>query len=499
MKKGILFSFTLLAGLKIFSQDYQCIRDNATYFYSDGTNIKAIQIDSVVTSPEGLIYFNYPTLGPTDNSECLTRFGPSWIGRKVIVKPDGDNIFYNKNDSSITLKTLNNPGEYWTCFHFANGNYIRANVTELQEMEFLGLTDTVKKITFQAYDAGGATINHSINEKYILLSKNYGLIRAINFKVFPDLAEFIFYNEYCTEFTLAGISTPAIGLQNLTAAMVYDFNVGDEIHKFYGYYAYGSLYHEFNYSKKFVLQKEFSANFDTVSYLVSGCGITEQLIPDIGYVYTYSTLDTVINKYFIGLDPVVNVIPDKVVVHEIDPDYWEYSVIITTFYENCGKQNKTDLRHFFSGYPHNCIEEMESEYIYNFIEGLGSYYSFQIPYTGGGSDKPVYYKKGNDEWGAPYNFNCEDFITSDNEISDSQNEVLLSPNPMLEWTKLTIENPENKEYHFQIYNSMGLQVRENQFRTSELIIERENLNNGIYFYLLTDGQKVLNSGQLIIR
>jgi hypothetical protein len=499
MKKAFLFCTMLLAVARVFSQDYQCIRDNATYFYSDGTNIKAILIDSVVVTAEGHDYYNYPAMSYNTSTGCFSTEGPSWIGRKVIVEPDGDNIFTNKNNKSITIKTAQNLGDFWNCYQFDDGNYIIATIVELQEMGFLGLYDTVKKISFQAFNSGGIPMAHSINQKYLLLSKNYGLIRTINFKVFPDLAEFIFYNEYCTEFTLVGISNPVIGLQNLTAAMVYDFNVDDEIHKFYGYYAYGSYYHEFSYSKNFILQKDFSSNFDTVSYLVSSCGITEQQIPDVGTVYTYSTLDTTINNYFIGLDSVVNVIPDKVIVHEIDPDYWEYSVIITTFFENSGKQNKTDLRHFFSGYPHNCIEEMESEYIYNFIEGLGSYYSSQIPYTGGGSDKPVYYKKGIEEWGVPYNFNCEDFITSDNKISDYSNEVLLSPNPMADWSKLTIDNPENKEYQFQLFNSMGLLVRVNQFRTGELLIQRENLNNGIYFYLLADGQKGIKSGKLIIR
>ena len=97
MKNLLSLVTILMLVLTGFSQDYQCIRDYATYFYSDSTNIKAIQIDSVVSSEEGLGYYNYPSLGPTDNSDCLTRFGPSWIGRKVLVKPDGDTIFYNKN------------------------------------------------------------------------------------------------------------------------------------------------------------------------------------------------------------------------------------------------------------------------------------------------------------------------------------------------------------------------------------------------------------------
>ena len=84
MKKGIFFSLIFLAGFTVFSQDYQCIRDNATYFYSDGNNIKAIKIDSVVSTNEGLVYYNYPAMTPENGDKyCYSRFGPSWIGRKV--------------------------------------------------------------------------------------------------------------------------------------------------------------------------------------------------------------------------------------------------------------------------------------------------------------------------------------------------------------------------------------------------------------------------------
>jgi len=149
MKKAFLFWTMLLAVARVFSQDYQCIRDNATYFYSDGTNIKAIKIDSVVNTAEGLMYYNYPTIGG-DSWDCLSQYWPSWIGRSVLVKPDGDNVFYNKNNEPVTIRTLGELADDWMCYQFPNGNYIIAVIAEIQEMEFLGLSNMVKKITFQA-------------------------------------------------------------------------------------------------------------------------------------------------------------------------------------------------------------------------------------------------------------------------------------------------------------------------------------------------------------
>jgi hypothetical protein len=501
MKKGILISLALLAGFTTFSQDYQCIRDNATYFYSDGTNIKAIQIDSVVNTNEGLIYYNYPTIVWDNNTNCYDRFGPSWIGRKVLVNANGDNIFYNKNNQTLTIKTLKYNGEYWTCYTFSNSDYIRATILEISEMQFLGLTDTVKKITFQAYDSNGTPISHTINNKYLLLSKNYGLIRAINFKLFPNLADFTFYNEYCTEFSLAGVSNPALGIENLTADKVYNFEVGDEIDTRRDRYGF-SNYYQGDRFKKYILQKNFNANYDSVSYLISRCGWTETHIPYEGVIYFYYH-DTLTGKYFIGDDSIINVLPDKVILVYEDPysNYIYYSVVLSSFYETSGKIMKKEVTGFYFDPAYDCIiigdEWGNDDRI--FIEGLGRYYNYYQAWDCSESTYPVYFKKGNEEWGTPYSFNCDDFVTSEDEITISQKEVLISPNPMGDWARLTVDNPENKEYQFQLFNSMGVLVKEYQFQTNDLIIPRENLGNGIYFYLLTDGLKVRQSGKLVIR
>ena len=414
MKKGILFSLALLAGFTVFSQDYQCIRDNATYFYSDGTNIKAIQIDSVVSSAEGLVYYNYPSLGPTDNSECLTRFGPSWIGRKVLVKPDGDNIFYNKNNESITIKTTGIVGEYWTCYQFSNGNYIKATITEIEEMEFLGLTDSVKTITFQTYNPSGNPITHSVNNKYLELTRNYGFLRTVNFKLFPDLTEGIegMYYEIFTQFELKGISDPQVGIQNLTLSSSWDFNVGDEIDSWSDYFAWPGHY-ESDAWKRHILQKDFNANYDSVSYLINKCGMTEVSNPEEFYYIYYH--DTVAINYYIGEDTIIDALPDKVIVYVLSPDNYEYSFIQCSYHPS-GKIIKREKRgRMFSLLPHDCIQFLWDEPLDDdriFIEGLGKFSYFHQVYNYGFESYPVYFKKGDEEWGTPYSFNCEDFVTS---------------------------------------------------------------------------------------
>jgi hypothetical protein len=498
MKKGIFFLLAFLVSFTVFTQDYQCIRDNATYFYSNGTNIKAIQIDSVVSTLEGLMYYNYPSLGPTDNPECLTRFGPSWIGRKVLIKPDGDNIYYNKINEPITIKTTGIVGEYWTCYQFSDGNYVKATIAEIEEMQFLGLTDSVKTITFQACNSSGYPVNHSINDKYLELTKNYGLLRTANFKLFPDLTEGIqgIYYEIFTQFELKGISDPQVGIQNLTLSSIWDFNVGDEIDSESGSFNWPGQ-SESDAWKRHILQKDFNANGDSVSYLINICGMTEISNPDEFYYIYYN--DTIAIKYYIGEDTKIDALPDKVNVLDFD---YDYSFIQCSFHPS-GKLIKREKKgRLYSFPPDDCIQFLWDEPLDDdriFIEGLGQFSYFHQVYNYQFESYPVYFKKGEEEWGVQYSFNCADFNTSTKETVNPQEEISFAPNPMHNWSKLTIDNPENKEYQFQLFNSMGILVKEFHFQTNELIIQRENLTNGIYFYILTDSQKVKHNGKLIIR
>ncbi len=424
-----------------FAQDYQCIKDDATYFYSNDLFFKAISIDSVVDAVDSLIYYNYPTITDDPVGDCYSRFGPSWIGRYVSVKQGGEHIFYNKFYQPISIHTLYDTSEFWTSFVFENGNFIRATVQEIQEMELLGITDTVKKISFQTYDTSGDSINYPVNGKYILLSKNNGLIRTINFKYFPNLWGGHISTEYCSEYNLCGISDPEVGKQNLTVAQVYNYEVGDEIHNKTSVYGSQS-YSVHNFYNNLYLQKGFSTNLDTVYYLKYYCGYKEAFIPYVGTEYDYFE-DTVTSNYFIGSDSVLDALPDKLIIWNYSAYDWEYSVTNCEYLEGTNRLKKTLVAGYYSGYPHDCIYFLESKDAVDeeyYIEGLGFYYSWLIPWSTSGSSSPVYYKNGDEEWGNPYGFNCNGYYTSIDLESPSDNMVKIAPNPMKEWTVLSIES-----------------------------------------------------------
>jgi hypothetical protein len=107
----------------------------------------------------------------------------------------------------------------------------------------------------------------------------------------------------------------------------------------------------------------------------------------------------------------------------------------------------------------------------------------------------VYYKKGDETWGTP--FNCDSLLTGFHQTF-IDTKTLIYPNPLHDFTRLSIDNPKNKEYQFQLFNSMGMLIRKYHFQTNDLMIPRENLGNGIYFYLLSDDGQFKCGGKLIV-
>jgi hypothetical protein len=506
MKRMILCLSGIFSALLVITQDYQCVRDGAEYYYTDSVIFHAIRIDSVVPEGDDQAFYNYSTMIYDQSINCFSRFGSSWIGKKVLVKPDGKNVFRNTADSEIIIETQKAAGEHWTCYYFPDSNFIEATVAEIQEMEFITLSDSVKKITFQAFSSNGTPITHPINSMYLLLSKGYGLIRTINFRLFPDFSfNGIFYPESCSEFTLYGISEPPVGRQDLTADKVYDFKTGDEIHTHYNYTSSPYDYYKNIYCKNYILDKEFSLNNDSVIYLKYKCGYSVEHIPEVGNIYSYFK-DTVCESYFIGQDSIINILPDAVIVNELQPDIWEYSCITSGFYTTSGKQIKIEWRGFFSVFPHECIEVIESKDNKDlgndrkfFIENLGYYYDWFQAWDHGESNYPVYFKNFNDEWGTPYTFICDSLPTDIIHYDSLSNfKVSIFPNPMHSSAMLTILDKREGNYQLNLYNYMGMLVKELRFHSNELIIKRENLNNGIYFYILNENMKPIQTGKLIV-
>lgn len=77
--------------------------------------------------------------------------------------------------------------------------------------------------------------------------------------------------------------------------------------------------------------------------------------------------------------------------------------------------------------------------------------------------------------------------------------VQLTPNPFHQQTTLWVEGLDCKQLSIRIYNLSGQMVQEQtQFSSNNIIIQRKNLQAGVYFYKLWADEKAINSGKMII-
>ncbi|HEY6161967.1 MAG TPA: T9SS type A sorting domain-containing protein [Bacteroidia bacterium] len=73
----------------------------------------------------------------------------------------------------------------------------------------------------------------------------------------------------------------------------------------------------------------------------------------------------------------------------------------------------------------------------------------------------------------------------------------IFPNPMRDHATLQISSVKN-DLRFILYDASGKKIREQKCHSSSLIIDRDELQAGIYFCSLSEGTKNLYSGKLII-
>lgn len=468
----------LLWQQRILAQDYQTIKpDRITYFADAYNDIKCIRIDSVSWHADS-IYYPFSNIDLVDYYGCYTPYGPSWIGRKVIVREDGYNLFFNRNKDTIKLKTNAILHESWTAFQKAGSEIIRAEVSATDTLSFLGLTDSVKTIEFQVYDASMVPIDHALNEMTILLSKNFGFIRTFNFNLFPEL---IGYNGF-QQYDLAGLSKPGLGVQNFTWFEVFDFQPGDELHEYYR--DFDPEREEIR--KKIIKYLERNDFEDSIIYKVE---LTQSIINRrwIDSSYSDYSKDTVITR--IKPYQLFDKLPGEPIVSENGAYF--YTMRKDIFLSKVGP-SYSEILHFQSDscWMNPSFDGCDPSYSY--IKGLGGpYYECDYPWSiGGREDKLVYYKKGEVTWGVP-------LIITDIPQIPSQPVITVFPNPTGD--KVWISAPWTEfPFVFELLSLNGQILKHSTIPSPVAAFDAGKYGQGTYLYRLHNNKGKMIYGKLVI-
>lgn len=91
-------------------------------------------------------------------------------------------------------------------------------------------------------------------------------------------------------------------------------------------------------------------------------------------------------------------------------------------------------------------------------------------------------------------------ILSINSLKETSIDIVFSPNPFSESTTLSIKSKEIlNNWSLLLYNSMAKKVKQiTDIKENNVIIQKDNLKDGIYFYQLINTEGILASGKLLV-
>ncbi len=189
---GLLIAFT------IHAQDWSPIMTNQkmNYKHSDSAYItNTIWVDSVeIDNNDSLFYLNRIVKDVPNNQEIVLRNQPQFFSTSIIQQESGN--YYFASPFNYFIPTLAGIGDTWD---FTNS--ISAEVTNITEDNIFGVQDSIKTISLS-------------DGNEIWLSKNFGILK------FPDF-------ENGGYFELIGIQDTDFGEQVIDFWDIFDFEAGD--------------------------------------------------------------------------------------------------------------------------------------------------------------------------------------------------------------------------------------------------------------------------------
>jgi hypothetical protein len=464
MKKILFFLLLVTVRVGLIAQNHQTVvSTNTTTFI--GNQVESIRIDSSFVDMGDSIFYPFYNIQQVDY-DCFMPFFYSWIGKKIIIKPNGYNYFINRNNDTIKINTLAQLNENWIASEVSD-TIIIAEVVKHDTLSFLGQTDSAKTISFTMYDQNMNSISHPVNNMTTIISENFGFLKTINFSLFPEKTLF---NQNLQTYNLLGMSSPPIGLVNLTWREIYDFEIGDEIHIVESnYQADWSVVTSQNYSKSIYLDK--ITYTDSVIYKVDREGYSYYIVngQTRDKHYFHDTITVVYKSDFI-LDKLSGEIFDakEYFVNMMEVDLSDVRIEI-------GYITKKTLPFYFKKWGDTCLI-FDNNYLhlepYCFLDGLGGPYYGWSYFEQGETRQLQYYEKGDKTWGTPFNFT---------EILEYKKDISFKIYPNPAHTTFQIKGIDDfQNYSVSIYNMYGQLVMQKQTLNREDIIYIEALPAGVY-------------------
>lgn len=472
---SFLLAVLLINVITVSGLDWQTVRSGRVAFFDNDQGwVKCIRIDSVKFVTDSVLYpmANIQQLG----TNCFIPKGNSWIGSKVIIQGNGINLFFNRYNDTIRINTLAKVNESWTAFEIKDFIRVTAEIKNAEILKVLGESDSIKTIGFKVYKQNVLVTNHYLNDKSLIISKNNGIVRVMNFNVFPEEPATPSL-DLLTTFNLIGLTNPDRGVQNLTGLRVHDYQVGDELHvagNSWNWSVVPGYRNELKTIWKFLERIE---SIDSVFYRIERKELLKRSVEkwdNISYTFTHDTITAVYKP-----DSLFDKLPGEPIVSNYGADI---NVMIN---EGTFIKKFTSYQPIRKSLDDSCWHQL----IFDgggpgyYLKGLGGPYYEWNEIISGDDRALVYYKKGTIKWGTP-------LVITDVKSIEKDDQLKLYPNPATDFIILENTSGRTENYILQVIDMQGREVFRNAIEIANSYrFDLSSFREGVYLLKLQNGEK----------
>lgn len=488
--KQLYFSFGLFfLAINAFSQNYALLNEDAKAIYAlnkysalmdhnhfGNTNndwISAQRKTVAIVNGDTLIRHASMAKSQEYNlgNNCLVIGDTSWLGVATIIQSSGDYLFFNRFGDTIRLLPQAQLNDTWTAFEWQNGDYIEATVFNISLETIANVSDSVKSIVFQVKNVAHQNVSHHFNGFQMSISKNYGMVKSVNFFDFPiDTSSVI----------LIGHSDLNTSIKNITTADIYNFDVGDEFHvEGFSQDIPNAVY--FSYEIQRILSKSIAG--DSMIYDIESQRININRTFNPTQEDTIYTTDTIVKLYLVDGSNLLDSLPYTVDTVKYNIGSFYYSPRYVRLEWSAAHNNRLAKVTMGDGYQIlPCISPLIDAFPCQkqYIEGLGGGYYDCTSWGNSSTKELVFYKKNTGTWGTP--INIQSLIpTSTVQLKVFQS-IAVFPNPATSIVTISTKNEIIQDGQMMIFNGLGKLVLSSSIHHfQEKKLDVNSWASGIYY------------------
>lgn len=476
--KYIILLIIILVSFNIYGQFEPLNKYHLTYFNDESGNIACVKVDSITIEGNDSVIWNYNSFPQYSNGFICSPI--SWLGNKILKKNHGVYVFINDNyySDSIYIHTEDSIGYSWTLLKRTVGPFLKINATIENKtiVNVLGQLDSIIVIRLQEKDINGNNVNnYNLNNKLVEVSKNHGFVSTFSWNSFPD------YNNL---YNIVSVDSSSSQYHMLKLFDVYNYDIGDELHVVHRLSpdGPGPILHSYSCAMMEILNKNYSSNYDTVTYLIHSINWSStSAVAEDTVLSQFTNLNEYVSQYEMG----------QKVLPLVPLDEYSNTVYYSISYDTvCDRISESYLREYYSQNPgDSCYDRFEFSMGYPnryYIEGVGMEYFVQenwdgCPQSWHESLNYVYVNKANCVYGIP--------LISPLSVNEIKvNSICIFPNPStgifnLDFGTVNITAVE-------ILNQWGENIQNYKVTTKNLVVDLTDFPQGVYI-VKTKGYETL--------